>query len=187
MNHPMERDERTGKSAAAQRMQRQSEWVDQQIRVAMERGDFDNLPGAGKPLKDLGRDKNDPDWWLKKLVEREQLTGLLPPALGLRKETLELDGRLDKETSEAEVRRILDDFNRRVVNARRQLNGGPPVITPTRDVDAEVLAWRERRAERIERQREAARSTAARPSSTDDSTNAGRATSKRRRWFPRGR
>lgn len=60
--------------------------VDRQIREARERGDFDNLPGAGKPL-DLG-DLNDPDWWVKRLAARENLdlSGALPGALGLRKE-----------------------------------------------------------------------------------------------------
>jgi len=139
------KDGRTGSSAAAARMRHQVSWVDEQIRVAMARGDFDNLPGAGKPIEGLGG-SHDPDWWLKKLVEREQITGVLPPALALRKEDAELDSVLDKETSEASVRRLLEDFNRRVIDARRQLLGGPPVITPTRDVDAEVTRWRERRA-----------------------------------------
>jgi hypothetical protein len=30
------------------------------------------------------------------------------------------------------------------VAARRQLMGGPPVVTPLRDVDSEVRAWAER-------------------------------------------
>ena len=85
-----ERDERTGRGAAAQRMQRQQEYVDQQLRIAMERGDFDNLPGAGKPIKDLGS-QHDPDWWIKRLIERENITGVLPPALQLRKDDAELD------------------------------------------------------------------------------------------------
>jgi hypothetical protein len=38
------------------------------------------------------------------------------------------------------------DFNARVIDARRQLQGGPPVVTKTRDVDAEVQRWLERRA-----------------------------------------
>ena len=138
-----ERDERTGKSAAAQRMQRKNEWVDHQLRLAMERGEFDNLPGAGKPIKDLGA-QHDPDWWIKRLVEREKITGVLPPALQLRKDDAELNAVLDRQSSERVVRELLETFNRRVVNARRQLQGGPPVITPTRDVDAEVSAWRER-------------------------------------------
>ncbi len=36
--------------------------VEKQIREAMERGDFDNLPGQGKPL-DLRRDPNVPEEW----------------------------------------------------------------------------------------------------------------------------
>jgi hypothetical protein len=54
--------------------------------------------------------------------------------------------------SERAVREILDDFNRRVTEARRQLRGGPPVVTALRDVDTEIARWQERRdAARIER------------------------------------
>jgi hypothetical protein len=149
----VERDERTGRSAAAARIAQQASWVDLQVRQAMERGEFDNLPGQGKPIEDLGVE-HDPDWWVKKLVERENIA-LLPPAIALRKEDAELDDRLDAITAESEVRRELDDFNKRVVETRRQLQGGPPVVTPTRDVDAEVAAWRERRTARVEAQRAA--------------------------------
>ncbi len=76
--------------------------------------------------------------------------------------------RLDAIAHEAEVREAVDDFNRRVIEARRQLQGGPPVVTPTVDVDAEVAAWLERR-----RAREEAAAVAAPPP--------------RRRWFRRGR
>jgi len=137
-----ETDDRTGDSAAAARIREQARYVDLQIQRAIERGEFDNLPGAGKPLENLD---SDPDWWLKKLIEREQITGVLPEALQLRKDDAELDAVLDKETSERVVREHLETFNRRVVAARRQLQGGPPVITPTRDVEAEVAAWRDRR------------------------------------------
>jgi hypothetical protein len=147
-----ERDERTGKGAAAQRIQRKSEWVEQQLRVAMERGDFDNLPGAGKPIKDLGT-QHDPDWWLKRLIEREKITGVLPPALQLRKDDAELDARLDRHTAESEVRRELEEFNARVIKARYTPVDGPPLVTMPRDVDAEVERWRERMRAR----REAAR------------------------------
>jgi hypothetical protein len=143
-------DARTGQDAAATRIQHQARWVDLQIQQAMERGEFDDLPGAGKPLGDLGS-PYDRDWWLKKLIEREQITGVLPPALQLRKEDAELDTELDKETAEQVVRRIVEDFNKRVVEARRQLQGGPPVVTKTRDVDAEVERWRERLRVRMRR------------------------------------
>jgi hypothetical protein len=157
----IERDERTGRSAAAARIAQQASWVDLQVRRAMERGEFDDLPGQGKPIQDLGVE-HDPDWWVKKLVERENIA-LLPPALALRKEDAELEARLDAITVEREVRRELEDFNKRVVETRRQLQGGPPVITQTRDVDAEVAAWRERRTARIEAQRAAARAAAEPP------------------------
>ena len=135
-------DPRTGRRATEARMREQARWVDLQVQRAIERGAFDNLPGAGKPLPPLD---DDPDWWLKKLIERERITGVLPEALQLRKDDAELDALLDRESSERVVRELLETFNRRVVNARRQLQGGPPVITPTRDVEAEVAAWRERR------------------------------------------
>jgi hypothetical protein len=136
-----ERDPRTGRSAAAGRMREQARWVDLQVQKAIERGDFDNLPGQGKPLPPMD---DDPNWWLKKLIEREQIS-VLPEALQLRKDDAELDALLDRQTSEPVVRELLETFNRRIVNARRQLQGGPPVITPLRDVDAEVAAWRARR------------------------------------------
>src|ERR1700753_1582667 len=94
---PSERDERTGRDAAAQRIQRQHEWVDLQIKEAMARGDFDDLPGAGKPLKGLGT-QHDPNWWVKQLIEREKITGVLPPALQLRKDDAELEEQLDRHT-----------------------------------------------------------------------------------------
>src|SRR3954452_6744400 len=167
------RDERTRRSAAAERIRNQTHWVDLQVRRAMERGEFDDLPGAGKPLE--LPDKHDPDWWVKKLIEREKITGIAPPAIGLRREDAELDASLDREASEADVRRTVEDFNRRVVEARRQLTGGPPVVTPPRDVEAEVRAWYDRRAARRERARVAA--TAEQQHVEEP----------RRRWWRRGR
>jgi hypothetical protein len=38
--------------------------IERQIREAQERGEFDNLPGAGKPLPDRGT-AYDEDWWIK--------------------------------------------------------------------------------------------------------------------------
>jgi hypothetical protein len=124
------------------------------LQQAFRRGEFDNLPGAGKPLTNL-HEVHDPDWWIRKKIEREQLTGLGPPALTLRTESAGLEARLDELHLEADVRTALDDFNRRVIEARRQLLGGPPVVTRTRDVEAEVQGWRVRRAAAAERRRRA--------------------------------
>lgn len=168
-----QRDDRADtKAAAAARMREQHLWVDLQVKEAMERGDFDDLPGAGKPIEGLGAE-HDPDWWLKKMVEREKIA-VLPPAIALRKENLELDALLDKQAGEKQVRAVLEDFNRRVVNARRQLEGGPPVVTPTRDIEAEVAAWQERRTAKREVAAEALERAAQQ-----------RERGTRRRWWPR--
>jgi len=143
-------DRRTGRSAAAARIQHQTAWVDQQIRVAMAKGEFDNLPGAGKPIEGLGTE-HDPDWWLKKLIEREQVTGVLPPALQLRKDDAELDRRLDEMSAESDVRREVESFNARVMKARYTPVDGPPLITQPRNVEATVAGWKERRAARSAR------------------------------------
>ena len=134
------------RAAAKARIEQQQTWVDLQIRQAQERGAFDNLPGAGKPIEGLGAE-HDPDWWLKKLVERERIA-VLPPSVALRKEDAELDDRLDRINVERDVRREVEDFNERVIRARYQLPEGPPLITMPRDVEATVDAWRERRAVR---------------------------------------
>ena len=173
--HDVERDERTGRGAAAQRMQRQHEYVDLQIEEAMARGDFDNLPGAGKPIKNLGT-QHDPDWWVKQLIERENITGVLPAALQLRKDDAVLDALLDRHTAESEVRRELEEFNARVMKARYTPVDGPPLVTMPRDVEAEVDAWRERR---LARRREAAAAKAVAPPEPA-ATKA-----PRRRWFRR--
>jgi hypothetical protein len=47
--------------------------VDRQVRLAAERGEFDNLPGAGKPLPNWGG-QDDELWWLKDYLRREGLT-----------------------------------------------------------------------------------------------------------------
>lgn len=121
--------------------------VETAIEQAMRRGEFDDLPGAGKPIPGLG-DHHDPDWWIRRKIQTEQLSGLGPAALTLRVEAAELEDRLDKLHLETDVRETLEDFNKRVIHARMQLSGGPPVVTATRDVDADVTAWRERRAAR---------------------------------------
>ncbi|MDQ6896091.1 MAG: DUF1992 domain-containing protein [Actinomycetota bacterium] len=125
-------------------------WVDRQIREAQERGEFDNLPGAGQPLKDLG-DPSDPDWWVKRYIQREKLdvSGALPTPLALRKEAASFPESLADVRREADVREILEDFNHRVkVDRLRPAVGAmPPLISRTVDVDEVVEQWRQLRAD----------------------------------------
>lgn len=157
MAEELDPDRRASRAAARARIEQQQTWVDLQVRQAMERGDFENLPGAGKPIEGLGTE-HDPDWWLKKLVERERIV-VLPPSVALRKEDAGLDAELDRYNVESEVRRHVEDFNERVIRARYSLSAGPPLITMPRDVDATVAAWKERYAAR----RTAARTEPAAP------------------------
>lgn len=118
--------------------------IDKQIREAQERGEFDDLPGMGKPLPDDGS-AYDEDWWVKKLVAREQLAGLAPTSLKIRREAEELADTLATKPSEQRVREIVADLNERIDQARRGLVDGPPVVLPQFDVDAVVAEWRRRR------------------------------------------
>ena len=103
-------------------------------------------------MEDLDGD-HDPDWWVRRLVEREKIT-VLPPALQLRRDDAALDDLLDRLGGEAEVRREVTEFNERVRHTLYTTLGGPPVTTSPRDVEEEVRRWRARRAERRARQRE---------------------------------
>ena len=144
------------------------------IEEAERRGVCEGNPYHGKPLP--GNDgRHDPDWWIKAKNEREDIRGIAPPALALRTEDAELDDHLDALTAEDDVRSVLVDFNARVKDARRQLLGGPPVVTPMRDVAAEVVRWRERRdARRAADERAAADRAAAEQAARP------------RRWWRRG-
>jgi hypothetical protein len=47
-------------------------FVERRIREAIDAGEFDDLPGAGKPIDDLDLDY-DPAWWVRKWVRRERV------------------------------------------------------------------------------------------------------------------
>ena len=46
--------------------------VERRIREAMDRGEFDDLPGTGEPLPDAGS-PYDELWWVKKWLKRNEL------------------------------------------------------------------------------------------------------------------
>jgi len=119
-------------------------WIDRQIREAQERGEFDNLPGAGKPIKGL-RNPPDENWWVKGLMERENLKPVLPTTLSLRKESAELHDRVASERTEQAVREIAQDLNARILDSRKRPVDGPPLPLRTVDVEEVVARWREQR------------------------------------------
>jgi hypothetical protein len=117
-------------------------WVDQQVSEAAERGAFDNLPGAGKPLSRRGGT----DAWLQDYLRREGVSAeeLLPTPLRLRKEAERLAASVQDLRTEDEVRAVVKGLNRQIAEWRR-IPDGPPIYLRLVDEDAMVARWRDAR------------------------------------------
>ena len=111
-------------------------WIEQQIREAQEKGVFDHLPGAGKPLPGLD-DPPDPMWWVKRKLRDEKLS-LLPDALQIR---VDLERALEART-ESELRDALRDLNLRIARLNSRVTDGPPTTLARIDVEDVVQRWR---------------------------------------------
>ena len=120
--------------------------IDRQLREAQERGEFDNLPGTGRPLSDAGQEYRE-DWWVTAWLRREGAS-VLPPTLQLRREAQGLEKLVDRRSTEAAVRQLVAALNEQIRKARVGLLDGPPVLLPPFDADAVVRGWRERRLKR---------------------------------------
>ncbi|WBB70863.1 DUF1992 domain-containing protein [Micromonospora sp. WMMD812] len=119
--------------------------VEAQIRSAQERGEFDNLPGAGKPIP--GRNAPyDEAWWLKSFMEREKLPShlLLPTPLQLRRRIEQLPAEVRDLRTEQAVRDFCGTLNAEIMAWLRTPTGPRVVVRPV-DVDEVVRRWREER------------------------------------------
>jgi hypothetical protein len=121
-------------------------WIDRQINEAAERGAFDNLPGAGKPLPKRN-EEDAAQAWLRGYLRREGVPAeeLLPTPLKLRKEIERLTDSVQDLRSEQEVRDVVADLNRRILEWRR-IPEGPPIYLPLVNADTLVSRWREGQA-----------------------------------------
>lgn len=117
-------------------------WVDQLIRAAQERGEFDDLPGAGKPLPGIDAPL-DEDWWVRQKIRSEDLPAdaLLPPALLLRKEVAGLPEAVRDLPTEDAVREAVREVNLRVA-AWIRTPTGPVIPVAPADPERVVAAWR---------------------------------------------
>jgi hypothetical protein len=127
--------------------ERYESWVDRQVREAIERGEYDNLPGAGKPLRGL-TGRQDENWWIRQKLEKEDIRGALPTSLSLRREVEELPDTLAAERDERSVREIVQHLNSRIRDAVARRVEGPVVFIRTVDVEVAVQQWRDRRVGR---------------------------------------
>src|SRR5215475_15591627 len=85
-------------------------WIDKQIAEATERGAFDNLPGAGKPIPHHG-DEDAAQSWLREYLRKEGVSAeaLLPAPLRLRKAIDRLTAAVPDLDSERAVREAVAD------------------------------------------------------------------------------
>lgn len=122
-------------------------WIEEQIRAGMERGEFEELSGRGKPLDGIEPGvevQRDEDWWLKAKLRRERLS-YLPPTLAVRKELEQAREAIAAASREDVVRRIVADINERIRDVNRRGADGPPSTLMPLDEDAVVAQWHARR------------------------------------------
>ncbi|RUL90594.1 DUF1992 domain-containing protein [Verrucosispora sp. FIM060022] len=123
--------------------------VEAQIRSAQERGEFDNLPGAGKPIPGRGL-PYDESWWIKSFLEREQVPTdlLLPTPLLLRRRIEQLPDEVCDLPTEQSVRACVAALNEEIIAWLRNPSGPKVVVRPV-NADAVVRRWQaDRRATR---------------------------------------
>jgi len=113
--------------------------VEQQIRDGIARGEFDALPGSGRPIEGLSTE-HDEDWWLKAKLRAERLS-YLPPTIRIRKEVEEAREAIAAASNEQVVRRIVDDINVRIRDINRRGAEGPPSTVMPLDPEVEVARW----------------------------------------------
>jgi Domain of unknown function (DUF1992) len=147
--------------------------IESAIEQAIARGDFDDLPGAGKPL-DLPP-THDPNWWIKQRLAEDDVDrdALLPTVVLLRREYERRDETLVELPTEQLVREYAADFTQRVREDRR----GTPLarmMAPEMDPDDAVARWRDLRAATAD-----AEPVRAEPETVTRV--------RRRRWWPFGR
>ncbi|GAB3244073.1 DnaJ family domain-containing protein [Kineosporia babensis] len=123
---------------------RHEDWVERQLREARQRGAFDNLEGAGKPLRNLDRPFT-AEQWAQDWVERSggDMHAFLPPLLILRKERAALLAALPTVGSEEVLRETIADFNHRLLDQYRRPMDGPLIAVGVIDADETVALWRQ--------------------------------------------
>jgi Domain of unknown function (DUF1992) len=116
-------------------------WIDRQIREATERGEFDDLPGAGEPIPDLDK-PFDEMWWVKRKLRSEGLT-YQTPSIALRKEAQDALQAALRASSEADARKIVEGINEQIRKANRKGIAGPAIMLVPYDIERVSERWRE--------------------------------------------
>ena len=116
-------------------------WIEGHISQARSRGEFDNLPGAGRPIPDLQK-PYDESWWAKQLMAREGASWL-PGSLQLRKDVERTLEHLDGVRSESTVRDRIRELNDRIIRSNATCVSGPASTVSLLDEEDVLAGWRE--------------------------------------------
>jgi hypothetical protein len=121
--------------------QRFESLIEARIREARENGEFDNLPGAGKPIPGRG-EPYDENWWLKQMMRREDLGEVtLPGSLKLARDIERIGQHVRKLRSEQRVREAVAELNERIEEYHRRPTE-PYIKAQPVDADEVVRVWR---------------------------------------------
>lgn len=118
------------------------DWVDRQIREAAEKGEFDNLPGAGMPIPGLDRPWGVDDWAREKI--RREGVSILPPGLQLRRDVERELEEIMQLALEAGVRKAVTRLNEHIREMNRRNREGPASLVKPLDVEDVLATWRSR-------------------------------------------
>jgi DnaJ-like protein len=120
-------------------------FAERKIREAQTEGQFDALPGFGKPIPNLDG-PDDENWWIKNKLRQEGLV-LLPPILEARRDIERTLEAVKSLQSEHQVRLALKALNDRIRAAHFSPAIGPADGVRPVDMEAVVKSWRASRAE----------------------------------------
>jgi len=114
---------------------------EERIRAAQEAGEFERLPGFGKPIPGID-EPHDELWWVKDKLKREQIAAL-PPALEIRRDVEQTLASLQSLKSESDVRTAITALNERIRKLSFAVTWGPPVDVMPLDENETVRGWKE--------------------------------------------
>jgi hypothetical protein len=118
--------------------------AEERIQAAQAEGQFDNLPGFGKPIPGID-EPHDELWWVKDKLKREQISHV-PPALAIRLDVEHTLAQIDKLPTESEARQAIAALNERIRKASFAVIWGPSVDVMPLDPDEIIVRWKSARA-----------------------------------------
>lgn len=114
--------------------------VERRIVEAMDRGDFDHLPGTGKPLHiEQPSVLNGDVWWALRLMRQ---ANVLPDEVRYRKRIDELRRQLDVAKTEDDARRVVRELNGLILKLNGMGTNAIPTSLTTFDENEVLARWR---------------------------------------------